>query len=76
MATAVIAKDNSFIAIALNQLVGFISGTLVTPIGLIGFTLAYYDARVRKEAFDLHLLMQQEQQAVTAAAAASGSVNV
>lgn len=34
-----------------------VSSALATPIGLIGFTLAYYDARVRKEAFDLHLMM-------------------
>jgi hypothetical protein len=35
----------------------FISQCLVGPIGTIAFSLVYYDERVRKEAFDLQLMM-------------------
>jgi hypothetical protein len=41
----------------LSHLGEFISGVLVGPIGTIAFALIYYDLRVRKEAFDLELLM-------------------
>jgi hypothetical protein len=48
------------LAIGFSLLVEMISGALAMPIGMIGFTLAYYDARVEKEAFDLHYMMEQE----------------
>jgi hypothetical protein len=35
----------------------FISECLVGPLATIGFSLVYYDERVRKEAFDLQLMM-------------------
>jgi hypothetical protein len=35
----------------------FISECLVGPLGTIAFSLVYYDERVRKEAFDLQLMM-------------------
>jgi hypothetical protein len=35
----------------------FISSCLVGPLGTIAFSLVYYDERVRKEAFDLQLMM-------------------
>jgi hypothetical protein len=35
----------------------FISQCLVGPLATIAFSLLYYDARVRKEAFDLQLMM-------------------
>lgn len=35
----------------------FISQCLVGPLGTIAFSLLYYDERVRKEAFDLQLMM-------------------
>ena len=41
----------------LNHLASFVSGVLVGPIGIIAFVLFYYDRRVRKEAFDLELMM-------------------
>ena len=41
----------------LSHLGEFIAGVLVGPIGTIAFSLIYYDLRVRKEAFDLQLLM-------------------
>jgi hypothetical protein len=47
------------LAIALNLGASFLAGALVGPFALIGFTLAYFDARVRKEAFDLQLMMEQ-----------------
>jgi hypothetical protein len=36
----------------------FISTCLVGPLATIAFSLVYYDERVRKEAFDLQLMMQ------------------
>lgn len=41
----------------------FAGSTLVGPVGAIAFTLLYYDERVRKEAFDLQLMMQALDQA-------------
>jgi hypothetical protein len=35
----------------------FLAGTLVGPVGSIALVLLYYDQRVRKEAFDLELMM-------------------
>jgi hypothetical protein len=37
---------------------GFLAGTLAGPIGTIAIALVYYDQRVRKEAFDLQLMME------------------
>lgn len=36
----------------------FLSTTLSAPISTIAIALLYYDERIRKEAFDLHLMMQ------------------
>ena len=36
----------------------FLAGTLAGPIGTIAICLVYYDHRVRKEAFDLQLMME------------------
>ncbi|MGC2694932.1 MAG: hypothetical protein WA738_03995 [Candidatus Angelobacter sp.] len=58
-----------------QYLSGFIAGTLAGPILTIALALMYYDERVRKEAFDLQLMMEaigQAQPASMAAAAASG----
>jgi hypothetical protein len=41
----------------LNSLVGFVAGSLTAPLATIGIALVYYDERVRKEAFDLQLMM-------------------
>ena len=35
----------------------FVSQCLVAPLATIAFSLIYYDERVRKEAFDLQLMM-------------------
>lgn len=56
---------------------GFIAGTLAGPIATIALALLYYDERVRKEAFDLQLMMEAMGQAnptPPAAATASGSI--
>jgi hypothetical protein len=36
---------------------GFVVGVLTGPLATIGLALVYYDERVRKEAFDLQLMM-------------------
>jgi hypothetical protein len=49
----------------------FLGGTIAGPIMTIAFVLVYYDQRVRKEAFDLQLMMEAVgQQAQPQAAAA------
>jgi hypothetical protein len=55
---------------------GFLAGTLSGPIGTIAISLLYYDNRVRKEAFDLQVMMESMGQPVpvqTASAPASGA---
>lgn len=42
----------------LQQLVAFCTHTFVAPIYATGFTLFYYDQRVRKEGFDIEWMMQ------------------
>lgn len=49
---------------------GFLSGTLSGPVGTIAIALIYYDQRVRKEAFDLHLMMEAIAQPAPTASAA------
>lgn len=55
-----IIKNHPEIARLMTLVVSTLAGALASPIGLIGFTLAYYDARVRKEAFDLEYMMQTD----------------
>jgi hypothetical protein len=43
--------------LAMTQVGGFIANVLVTPVVTIASAVFYYDLRVRKEAFDLQLLM-------------------
>ncbi len=45
------------IALIMVYLASFISGSLTGPLATIGISLLYYDERVRKEAFDLQLMM-------------------
>ncbi len=40
-----------------GALAGFIAGVLTGPLATIAMSLVYYDERVRKEAFDLQLMM-------------------
>ncbi len=43
---------------ALQQVVAFFTNTFVGPIYATGFTLFYYDQRVRKEGFDIEWMMR------------------
>ena len=47
-------------------LIGFLGHSVVTPVAMIGFTLVYFDQRVRKEAFDLVVLLGDEPALVVA----------
>lgn len=42
-----------------NVLLGSAASVATTPLFLISFAIAYYDLRVRKEGFDLQLMMEQ-----------------
>lgn len=42
----------------LMEIAGIFSNVIVAPVSTIGFALFYYDLRVRKEAFDLQMMMQ------------------
>jgi hypothetical protein len=58
----------------LVELGSFLGGLLVGPIGAIAFALIYYDLRVRKEGFDLQLMIHALDAAAPAPAApAAGS---
>jgi hypothetical protein len=59
-----------------QYLASFFAGTIAGPIVTIALALLYYDERVRKEAFDLQLMMEAmgQQQASQAAAAAAPTV--
>jgi hypothetical protein len=48
---------NMTMRLVLDYLAGFIVGVLTGPLATIGIALVYYDERVRKEAFDLQLMM-------------------
>jgi hypothetical protein len=50
---AALAPNNAFI---FNQIGGAIARVFVGPITYIGVTLLYYDARIRKEGFDIEML--------------------
>lgn len=47
--------DQFMLQQSLSQLVGYVIQVFVLPLQLIGYTLLYYDVRVRKEGFDLEL---------------------
>lgn len=53
------AHDPSMVRLlsALMQVGNFIAGVLITPIVTIASSIFYFDLRVRKEAFDLQLMM-------------------
>jgi hypothetical protein len=48
---------NNTARLVLIYLASFIAGVLTGPLATIGIALVYYDERVRKEAFDLQLMM-------------------
>jgi len=57
---AINAKQTQLLVLwtVLMQVGNFIGSVLVAPVSTIGFALFYYDLRVRKEAFDLQMMMQ------------------
>jgi hypothetical protein len=56
---AMSAKDPGMArsALALMQVGNFFAGVLITPFFLIAISVFYYDLRVRKEGFDLQMMM-------------------
>lgn len=48
---------NVLARLALTYFAGFVAGALTGPLATIGIALVYYDERVRKEAFDLQVMM-------------------
>jgi len=54
---ALLAKGSPSIGILFAGLAGFLAGALAGPIATIALSLVYFDQRVRKEAFDLQLMM-------------------
>ncbi len=42
----------------IGSITGALGGALAAPLIMIGLVLLYYDIRVRKEAFDLQLMME------------------
>jgi len=64
MVLALRKGHESIAAQAGTLVIGFVGHSVVTPVAMIGFTLVYFDQRVRKEAFDLVVLLGEEQAAV------------
>jgi hypothetical protein len=54
---ALVAKGSPAVAILAGGLAGFLAGALAGPIATIALSLVYFDQRVRKEAFDIQLMM-------------------
>ena len=48
------------VAQIVSLLIQFVAHTVVSPVGLIGLSLVYFDQRVRKEAFDVLMLLGPE----------------
>jgi hypothetical protein len=46
-------------ALAISQVMAFFTNTFIGPIYAAGLALFYYDQRVRKEGYDIELMMQQ-----------------
>ena len=64
-------------AVLLRGLGSFFAGALAGPIATIAVALVYYDQRIRKEAFDLQLMMEaigQTAPAISASSAAASAV--
>jgi len=61
--------SNMTVRLILIYIASFIAGVLTGPLATIGIALVYYDERVRKEAFDLQLMMSSLDPPATSAAA-------
>ena len=53
----VLALSITGVLFVVELVAGFLTNSLVGPLLTIAFTLIYYDLRVRKEGFDLQLMM-------------------
>lgn len=49
--------QQSTVLAILGQMGGFVAKVLVGPLATIAFSLVYYDVRIRREAFDLQVMM-------------------
>jgi hypothetical protein len=49
----------AFVTHAISLAIGFLTGTLVGPIGAIAVCLFYFDERVRREGFDIEWMMNR-----------------
>jgi hypothetical protein len=67
---AALAGQQSVIVQIVNVVASFLTGALTGPIATIAMSLVYYDERVRKEAFDLQLMMTALDKPVAGAASA------
>jgi hypothetical protein len=75
VAMTVTGKDHSVPLpfVAWQHVASFLASTLAGPISAIAAVLIYYDQRVRKEAFDLQLMMQAIGQPAVSQAATTAS---
>ena len=64
----------SMASMAWIHIANFLGGSIAGPITTIALVLVYYDQRVRKEAFDLQVMMESVTQAGPATAATAASV--
>jgi hypothetical protein len=48
----------AYFGVVLHQIGGFLAGVIANPIATVAIALIYYDQRVRKEAFDLQIMME------------------
>ena len=60
--SSLLIKKSLMLGLGIQYVAGFIGGVLAGPIAPIAVALIYYDQRVRKEAFDLQLMMQSIEQ--------------
>lgn len=58
-------QQSHVLARGIGLLITFVGHTVVAPVLLIGLTLAYFDQRVRREAFDLELMLENARPAAT-----------
>ncbi len=56
-----------------QQMVGFFTSSFIGPMYATGFTLFYYDQRIRKEGFDIEWMMEAAGMTVPAMAAEAGA---
>jgi hypothetical protein len=76
LVASVLAGPESTLGIWLNLLgsvMGAIGSAITSPLMLIGFAVLYFDARIRKEAFDLQLMTEALEPARPVAAPVAGA---